>query len=272
MRIEKVHLVYFSGTGTTQTTARQIGSALAAGLDLPVQEIDFTPAPNREPVYAFSKTDFVLFASPVYAGRIPNVLLSFVRDHIRGDHTPCAVTVLYGNRNYDSALAEWSEELRKNRFLPIGAAAFIGEHSFSRTLGAGRPNPQDLIEAAAFGTALATKLQSSDTAPESLLPIEVPVQPYYVPRRADGTRINILKVKPKVSESCTNCGTCVRLCPMGSIDPADVSLYTGICIKCSACIKKCPAHARFFDDPDLLYHKEDLENVCHEPKQPQTWL
>lgn len=46
---------------------------------------------------------------------------------------------------------------------------------------------------------------------------------------------------------------------MGSIDPQDVRVFTGICIKCGACIKKCPRGAKYYDDPGYLYHKSELE-------------
>lgn len=30
-------------------------------------------------------------------------------------------------------------------------------------------------------------------------------------------------------------------------------------MKCCACIKKCPQGAKYFDDANFLYHKEELE-------------
>ena len=48
--------------------------------------------------------------------------------------------VLYGNRNYDDGLMELRNVLRDNGFCPVSAGAFVGEHSFSRILGAGRPD------------------------------------------------------------------------------------------------------------------------------------
>ena len=48
--------------------------------------------------------------------------------------------VLFGNRNYDDALIELRDLLQADGFGCIAAGAFVGEHSFSRTLGAGRPD------------------------------------------------------------------------------------------------------------------------------------
>ncbi len=52
--------------------------------------------------------------------------------------------VLYGNRNFDDGLMELRNVMRDNGFYPIAAGAFVGEHSFSTILGAGRPDGEDM--------------------------------------------------------------------------------------------------------------------------------
>lgn len=67
---------------------------------------------------------------PVIAGRVPNVLLKFL-DTLQGGGALAVPVVLYGNRNFDDALIELRNILQDRGFYAIGAAAFIGEHSFS---------------------------------------------------------------------------------------------------------------------------------------------
>jgi len=107
-------------------------------------------------------------------------------------------------------------------------------------------------------------------------PVKVPgdaAAPYYVPKGTDGQPAKFLKAKPLVDMSkCTKCGICANVCPMGSINPADVSDVPGICIKCQACIRQCPEGARFFDDPAFLSHVAMLEQNFTEPKKNQIFV
>lgn len=121
-----------------------------------------------------------------------------------------------------------------------------------------------MAEQSAFAREICEKLAGqagTEMAPVSVRG-ETPIRPYYTPRDRHGNPINILKVKPKTDpDKCGGCGLCAELCPMGSIDPVDVSQVRGICIKCCACVKKCPSGAKYFDDPGYLFHQHELEDV-----------
>lgn len=82
---------------------------------------------------------------------------------------------------------------------------------------------------------------------------------YYQPLGEEGKPVAILKVKPITTADCIHCKRCVAVCPLGSIDPDDVSRITGICIKCNACIKVCPVYAKRLTDPAYLSHLQYLE-------------
>ena len=267
MSIAAVHAVYFSGTGTTEKTVRRIARRLADRLGAAYTEYSYTLPEVRKRVLTIPAGDLAVVGCPTYAGRVPNLLMPYLRDMVRGAGALAVPVVLFGNRNYDDALMELSKLLTADGFTCVAGAAFVGEHSFSRTLGAGRPNAADEAEMDAFADRIAAKLAAGDTTPVTVGGCD-PIRPYYTPRDRHGNPINILKVKPKTDMTkCSGCGWCAAHCPMGSIDPHDPSQVPGICIKCCACVKGCPTGAKYYDDPGYLYHKSELEEVYARPAE-----
>ena len=274
MKLEKIWAVYFSGTGTTRRTAERIAGGIASRLNLPAESVDFSRPAVRQETLGFGEKDLVVFGTPVYAGRVPNVLLPFLRERIVGGGALAVPVVLFGNRNYDDALIELRNILAADGMYPIAAGAFVGEHSFSRVLGANRPNAEDEALMDEFAARVAELAAGLDAAPVKSVAVrgQEPLRPYYTPRDRAGNPINILKVKPKTDLSrCGGCGLCADLCPMGSIDPADVSAVRGICIKCCACVKGCPTGAKFFDDAGYLYHQHELEAQYARPAENEVF-
>lgn len=274
MKLEKIWAIYFSGTGTTRRTVERIAGGIASRLNLPAESVDFSRPAVRQETLGFGEMDLVVFGTPVYAGRVPNVLLPFLQERIVGGGALAVPVVLFGNRNYDDALIELRNILAADGMHPIAAGAFVGEHSFSRVLGADRPNAEDKVLMDEFAARVAELAAGLDAAPVKSVAVrgQEPLRPYYTPRDRAGNPINILKVKPKTDLSrCDGCGLCADLCPMGSIDPADVSAVRGICIKCCACVKACPTGAKFFDDAGYLYHQHELEAQYAHPAENEVF-
>ena len=265
MEIKTVWGVYFSATGTTQKVVTTLAKDVAQGLGAEYKEFTFnSPAVRKEPL-EFAAGELVVLGVPVYAGRVPNLILPYVQGMIHGNGALAVPVVLYGNRNFDDGLMELRNVMRDNGFHPVTAAAIVGEHSFSRTLGAGRPDGDDMALVAQLAEKTVETVKALTEAPAQAVEVEGcdPIRPYYTPRDRNGEPIkDFLKAKPMTDpDKCVKCGLCARLCPMGSIDPNDVSSVVGKCIKCCACVKKCPTGAKYFDHEGYLYHQHELEEV-----------
>ncbi len=275
MDIKKVWAVYFSATGTTQKIVERIARGIAVQLGMEYEACDFTLPGARETPLRFGQGDFVVLGTPVYAGRVPNVLLKYL-DTLEGNGAAAAPVVLYGNRNYDDSLIELRDILEDHGFHTIAAAAFVGEHSFSYVLAKGRPDEADLLEADSFAEKVAAKTKGL-TGADSSRPVDVkgipkPYRGYYQPRDRQGNPVDIRKVKPLTTEDCNDCMICADVCPMGSIRYENVREVAGICIKCGACVKKCPVHAKYYKDEAFLYHKRELEEELTGRAVPETFL
>lgn len=269
--MKKLNSMYFSPTGTTKRVVEAVSNKILNFASMQKgYTIDFTLPNQRENGQEFGKEDILLIAVPVYAGRVPNVLLEYLNT-VKGDNTLAIAMVVYGNREYDDALIELSDILTGNGFRVIAAASFIGEHSFSKTLAKDRPDDRDLNIARGFGDSIYKKIVN-----ESYNEIKIkgnrPYGKYYIPRDEDGNPVDIRKVKPKTDEHCINCKICSQVCPMGSIDYEDVSKLNGICIKCGACVKRCPMSSKYFDDLDYLRHKHELEVEFKKRREAELFI
>mgnify|MGYP002736103293 FL=1 len=270
-----VWAVYFSGTGTTERTVTHIAGELARLLAAPCRSLHFTRPQVRQQELDFCQSDLVVLGTPVYAGRVPNLLIKYVAS-VQGGGALAVPVVCYGNRNYDDALSELRLTLTAGGFHPVAGAAFSCQHSFSLTQGAGRPDISDLTIAAGFADQVYHKVEalpSADACPPLFVKGNDPVGPYYTPRDRHGNPINILPVKPKTKDTCTQCGRCAKECPLEAIDPADAHNIVGKCMKCNRCVRHCPKHAKYFDDPNYLYHKTELDEQYTWPrKEPELFL
>jgi NAD-dependent dihydropyrimidine dehydrogenase PreA subunit len=149
----------------------------------------------------------------------------------------------------------------------------VGEHSFSRILGKGRPDDGDMKVLSGFVQKIAKKALNGK--PSGVIMIKGtpnPYRGYYQPRDRTGTAIDIRKVKPLTNNKCTDCKRCADICTMGSIDRNNVREVPGICIKCCACEKRCPVGAKYFDDKNYLYHKTELEAQYTRRAEPELFL
>lgn len=260
MQFKTVWAVYYSGSGSTRRLLRGMAEAAGEALMLPVRELDYSRPEAREKSYCFTETDLVFWGSPTYAGRLPNVLLPFLRGNFTGGGAAAVAVVLYGNRSYDDALKELCEVLTGNGFLAAAGAAVTAEHAFAPALAHGRPNAEDRAAAAEFARKTALTLRGREHPITVTVPGREPIGAYYTPLGLDGEPARFLKAKPKTDpEQCTRCGLCAAVCPMGSIPREEPTECTGICIKCQGCIRECPAGAKYFDDEAFLSHRAMLE-------------
>ena len=269
----KINTYCFSPTGGTLQVARHLSAHLGRLLQVGVEIHSYTLPHEREHLPQISADDIVVWATPVYAGRVPNKTLDYVRRSLHGCGNPAVALVTFGNRAYDNALAELVGLMEEGGMNPVGAAAVVSRHSFSDTLGAGRPDACDIVALDHFAEHVAERIRAHRFA-RLTVPGNARPEQYYSPLKVDNTPAGFLKAKPVcVHDRCTCCGKCFGVCPMGSIgrDGAYPS-FDGICIKCQACRTTCPVGAIAFTDPDYLSHVAMIERTFAARKQSEFYL
>ena len=274
--MSKIKVFYFSPTGGTLQVAKHLAESMSKKLCVEVEYHSYTLPNEREVMPVFDAGDVVVWATPVYAGRIPNKTLDYVRNALHGNGNLSVALVTFGNRAYDNALAELVGLMEDGGMKSIGAAAMVTRHVFSDTLGASRPNEDDVSALEDFATKVSEKILSSSNDKISALKVPGETHPdkYYTPLKTTNVPASFLKAKPSCDvERCSRCGKCLDVCPMGSIEVEDgVPVFNGVCIKCQACRLKCPNEAISFTDPDYHSHIAMIERNFSSPKQPEFFV
>lgn len=259
--------IYFSPTGGTRAIADHACHTLSQHLGTPYRLQSYTLPAERENRQPIATNDIVVWASPVYAGRVPNKTLDFIGQLMRGSGNKGIAIAVFGNRNYDNALAEMCQLMAEAYITPVAAAAMVSRHAFAPTeIATGRPNEHDYAEMDAWLTHI--DWEKTAQVPGST------ANGYYQPLKADGTPANFLKAKPVLNESrCMLCAKCKRACPMGSIEITYKGPeFHGLCIKCQACIVRCPEQALSFADEDLASHVEMLRKNYATPSKENKFF
>ncbi len=258
--MSSIWTLYFSPTGSTKTIVETLGGVVSGMMETEEPEVvDFTQSHIREKKLTFAEEDIVFIGVPTYAGRVPNKIMPFIAENLKGNGAYAVPVVTYGNRSFDDSLAEMAELLEGNGFRLLGGGAFPCQHAFAENLATGRPDMMDILQALQLGEAAVNNMASGNVLKAEAFPGNHPVGPYYVPKGTDGQPAKFLKAKPVTDQAkCTACGICAKACPMSSIDAEAAFEATGICIKCQACIKKCPTGAKSFDDEAFLSHRQML--------------
>ena len=266
-QFKRVVVLYFSPTGNARKVATEIGERISQILLLPLEHMSFTLPKEREKEFVFNQEDIVVCTTPVYAGRLPNKILPFIQENIKGNGAVAITVNVFGNRNYDNAPIEFYNELKNNGFRVVAVAAVPTEHVFLEDIGRGRPSCQDMVAVLDFAEKAAKKIQEGNVSDELSVPGSYPA-PYYIPLGVDNQPVQFLKAKPETHlELCDSCGACARRCPMGAISFEDMSLVPGICIKCQSCVKVCHTKAKHFTDTAFLSHVQMLANNYTRPAE-----
>lgn len=223
--------VIFSPSGTSAKIAGILTDTLGkktTTYDITVQDTDLSPLGNKERL--------AIFTVPVYAGRIPAIAAERLK-RAYGNRQKAVAIVVYGNRDYDDALAELCDILESRQFDVIAAGAFIAQHCIFPKVASGRPDAGDIDKISEFAALVRQKIENGTSLDIKTVKGNRPYK--------KAARVPLHPTADK--KHCNRCGICARNCPTGAIDITDPTKTDGTqCITCCRCINICPQSARSF--------------------------
>ncbi len=276
----KINSIYFSPCGNVKKIIKTMSEVAVSFFGSDVEYIDITSLKNRSntEIKELNNDSLNFVGLPVFAGRIPNKIMPYIRENIRGNGLFFPF-VAFGNRSYDDALFELCTIIKENGGKIIGAMAVPTEHSFTDKLGQYRPDYEDIYKIKDYCGKVLKKIrmnnieniQNAEINMEDI-PGDRSLSKYYTPLGTDGKPAMFLKAYPVTDMSkCVFCHACSRACPMGCIDMENPALISGICIKCHSCIKRCKYNAKSFQDKAFLSHVKMLEKNYQEEKEIEVF-
>lgn len=227
-------IYYFSGTGNSLYVAKKIAAELP--------DCEVVSVASSSPGIPDSETERIGFVYPVYGGGLPHMMARFICNLdftaiARKDIYVFAVATygacaLNGIRDVPSLLR------LKGFLLSYGAAVRMPENyilMFNRPadtekiLANSRPVIQGIADAI---------LRKEKTKAKKPIPIFRLFHILFM-QGIQGTA-----KKFTVSDACTGCGLCVRVCPAKNISLMEGKpFFSEQCESCMACIQHCPSHA-----------------------------
>ncbi|MBD5357911.1 MAG: 4Fe-4S binding protein [Bacteroides sp.] len=249
--------IYFSATSTTAKCVETVGAAMNLPVVNNINLADDPTLKNPE----FSSNDVVIFAAPVYGGRLPGIVTEALRG-IKGKEATAVAMVVYGNRDYDDALLELTDIIGKAGFNILGAGAFISQHSIFPQVATGRPDEADLIKLTEFGQRCRKRLDKGLPYYKIIVKGNLPY------KKSSGVPIH-----PQCDKSkCNRCGVCADKCPTRAItidNPTETDAAK--CISCGRCIYICPRKVRSYSGFKYGLIKKVFVAGFSKRKEP-SWL
>ena len=252
--MKRVIKLHFSPNGGTKAAVDGVAAGFAAKK---IVEIDMTVPANRNMDWTFEESDLVLAGMPVYSGRLPAISAEIFKK-LKGNQAKTIAIASYGNRHYDDALLELTNELSNKGFRVVAAGAVVAEHCLETSVAANRPDVNDQAKLQEIAGQVKAKLEAGNNQQP-----EVYGNMPYKELKATPT--------PTGNDTCDQCGLCAKNCPTEAIDFSDGRMTDPeLCIYCARCINICPKGARSTEK--LAGTKQWLIENCGERREMEWFL
>lgn len=243
----RILIIYFSGTGNTQSIALGYEQALIkSGYHVSVSSI--------ESITTLEDHDLLIIGGPIYAGNMPDELINWVRKNVPQVTSSKNAIVFSTSAGLLNAhgVKSMGKKLMKKGYNIIDLPTYEMPRNFY--IDKYEPTPE-LIQKQQFNNAAVMIIDSINKihCPEpliikdSVLMIDLLADVFRIMAKSMGKNF-------KIDDTCIGCGKCERDCPKQNINCKDKK-YSTHCILCTRCIHNCPVNAIMYKGKKIKQYK-----------------
>ncbi len=234
----KTIIYYFSGTGNSLAAARKIAAALKDCELVPIASLKDTPG------RIIPASDRIGIVCPVYDAGVPVIVKEFA-GRLDIGAVPYAFGIITLGGMGISALHQLNNILMQSSRKKLDAAFAVKMPGNFPPLGVppqGDAKEEILRNADAELASIAISILKGQTVPPGFSPLTSLMRLILYPPFA--RNVHGADTAFSVEDTCTSCGTCAKVCPVGNIVIADKRpAWQHRCELCCACLHFCPVEA-----------------------------
>lgn len=248
-------IAFCSPNGTTKTAAETIaGDLRQQGITCTLVDLGVTGEKNNglgiiTGLMQKSETPLIFCGSPVYGSQAIPPVMDFINGLPHGNGAAAVPFVTWGGVTRGYALYQMSKALQDKGYTVAGGAEVLAVHSLTvkaeSPVASGHPDTADLGKLGKLVNAIAEKGKSAAMS-------AIDISPLREGRKGDPDEVlripfskisSIMPPKKIDEDACTQCRTCVDVCPADAIELTPYPAFNGNCITCFSCSWQCPENA-----------------------------
>lgn len=230
-------ILYFSGTGNSEFTAKRIGKEV----DDEVQSL-FDKIKNNDYSKMKSERPWII-VTPTYAWRIPRIVQNWLENTSLDGNRDIYFVMTCGGEigNAGKYLKELCDKIKMNY---CGCAGIVMPENYIALFST--PNSKDALQIIEKAECVidntACLIKNSDKLPQPHITLGDKLYSGIVNDAFYPMFVHSKKFY--VTDDCISCGKCVKLCPLSNVSLVDGKPKWGDnCTHCMACICRCPKEA-----------------------------
>ena len=229
-------VLYFSATGNSRFIAQEIAKALGTSA------ASITPYTKEEIGITQQGDDPVIIVSPIFAWRIPKIVEDFIERSDFGKGRNISYVVTCGG-SPGNANAYARKTAQKSGYTFKGLQSFVMPDNYIIMYNPESNKLEKLSKEALIAIPeLANRIREGREIGDSSTSILARLLSFAV--TPGFRRFSNSSSRFHVSDQCTSCGLCEKLCPTGNIELiGGKPKWNNKCTHCTACINNCPEAA-----------------------------